>query len=228
MSVLLFSPLLHLAYACGGTNGRVRATPRIGMCEMSTTQRWPLLSKIAAFGEWRGKMHYASGTDGLTPAPFVLSGTTTVSIDFAEEMCSLKSSVVLPNGAERVVELAGSLRDNPARLEGDGPIALLLSEHSEANTVLVREVNITSGASVLTSSLVMLSGGDGGTAELLQTAHELSQQPGGGVTGVQMWRMVPASVLAAGGRPNVEAGSMSWPLDDENDEEAFMYSGSEL
>lgn len=153
-------------------------------------------------------MHYATGADGLAPAPFVLSGTTEITLD--GDACKLVSSVVLPNGAERVVEMKGSLRESPARLEGDGPIALLLSEVSAARTLLVREVNRTSGASVLTSSLVMVREDE--TPQLLQTAHELSQEPGGGVTGVQMWKMVPMPSLPA----------------DENDEEAFMYSGSQL
>ena len=53
-----------------------------------------------------------------------------------------------------------------------------------------------------------------GPPELLQIAHEL-RQGGGGISGVQMWRMTPA-----------QAGSSF--EDDEHDEEAFMYSGSSL
>ena len=41
---------------------------------------WPLLHQVAAGGLWRGSMHYATGVDALTPAPFVLQGTTQVPV----------------------------------------------------------------------------------------------------------------------------------------------------
>ena len=83
---------------------------------------------------------------------------------------------------------------------------------------------------VLTSSLVLVGGGDdGGEQQLLQTSHELTQ-PGGAVGGVQMWRMsgCAAAPSAASASPSVAAEPEpgGWPV--ENDEEAFMYSGSQL
>ena len=83
---------------------------------------------------------------------------------------------------------------------------------------------------VLTSSLVLVGGGDDGSEpELLQTSHELTQ-PGGAVGGVQMWRMsgCAAAPSAASASPSVAAEPEpgGWPV--ENDEEAFMYSGSQL
>ena len=81
---------------------------------------------------------------------------------------------------------------------------------------------------VLTSSLVLVGGGDdGGEQQLLQTSHELTQ-PGGAVGGVQMWRMsgCAAAPSAASASPSVAAEPGEWPA--ENDEEAFMYSGSQL
>ena len=76
---------------------------------------------------------------------------------------------------------------------------------------------------VLTSSLVLIGGGDDGSdPELLQTSHELTQ-PGGGVSGVQMWRMSPGGAAPSA---SPSAAVAEWPV--ENDEEAFMYSGSQL
>ena len=153
-------------------------------------------------------MHYATGADGLSPAPFVLDGTTQFRIDGAK--CEVCSSVVLPNGAERVVTLSGELCGDvggTVRLEGDGPIALLLSEHGAARSLLIREVNRTSDEPVLTGSIVLLEGSGGGALELLQHSHELRD---GAVCGVQMWRMRAAE------------SAVDFDMD------AFMYSGSEL
>ena len=136
---------------------------------------------------------------------------------------------MLPNGAERVVSMAGELGDevgSTARLEklgGGGPIILQISEHAPARQLLLRELNATTGETVLTSSMVLMGGGgSGSTPELLQTSHELTR-PGGAVGGVQMWRMSPSQ------RSGADATSAAV---EENpavhDEEAFMYSGSQL
>ena len=104
--------------------------------------------------------------------------------------------------------------------EGGGPVSVLLAEHSAADTLLVRELNASTGDAIVTSSLVLLRDSDGAPAELLQTAHELSQGSGGaggGVGGVQMWRMVPMASAASESEG-----------EEPHDEEAFMYSGSEL
>lgn len=160
---------------------------------------WPLLRAIAEAGVWAGEMHYASGA-ALSPAPFVLRGTTSIRIDdvcglrwgnngsvntdrhsrgrmrlysavlgcsqralvltlqvhrtrpysrhdsgrahgvlMAQAFCTVRSSVVLPGGRQRVVRMRGVLppvlgagEACTARLEpesGEGPISLLLSEH---------------------------------------------------------------------------------------------------
>ena len=44
--------------------------------ESGVVAAWPLLHKLAAAGLWSGCMHYASGEQGMSPAPFVLDGTT--------------------------------------------------------------------------------------------------------------------------------------------------------
>ena len=174
---------------------------------------WPLLHAIAAAGTWTGEMHYATGTDGLSPAPFVLSGTLAVEIR-GEAQVTVTSSVVLPSGIERVVSLGGTLGDEAgsvARLEkvgGAGPISLLLSEHTEASTLLLRELNATTGEAVVSSSIIVRDN------ELWQTAHELGAN--GAVGGVQMWRMSVHQQEAD--------GPGSW----RGDEEEFMTSGSML
>jgi hypothetical protein len=192
------------------------------MCD-AVRAAWPLLHEVASAGVWCGQMHYATGKEGLQPAPFTLEGTTSVRIR-DEATVSITSTVTLPNGAERTVNMEGTLgakAGSTTRLETvGGPISLLLSEHTAAGTILMREVNRTTDAPIVTSSMVLLRGvGDEAVPELLQTAHELS--PGAStsapatVSGVQMWRMRPQASL-----PDVG--------DEENDEEAYMYSGSEL
>ena len=219
-------------------------------------EAWPLLHELAAAGCWSGVMHYATGPEALSAAPFVLRGTTRVKLTPAalpppqagdapedDEMesvasalgkCVLTSSAVMPNGVERTVAMAGELSDqagSTVRFDkeggGEGPIYLLLSEHAPARTLLVREVNATTGEVVVASSLVLVGSGD--TLELIQTAHELApSQPktaaenGGAahaVQGVQMWRMVP--------RADADAGEAA-ASEIKHDTEAFMYSGSEL
>ena len=182
---------------------------------------WPLLNEISSYPVWSGSMHYATGEDGLGPAPFVLSGTMGVTLS-DERICRIRSTVVLPNGAERVVCMEGPLGDagTTARLErvadGEdgkalGPISLLMTEHPAAKTILMREVNSTSGETLITSSLVIVPAAtEAEPPELVQTAHELSPP------GVQMWRMRPGAV----GTPLGVLG--------DQDEEMFMVSGSEL
>lgn len=252
--------------------GVVRKAGPTGQAASRLERLWPTLHEIAASGEWRGYMHYASGPDGMTPAPFTLEGTMRVTL--SGRRCTVASTIVLPDGNERQVTMAGDLGGEAdggganesdkagvcvARLErapasepssassassatetdageARGPISLLLAEHSAARSILLRELNTTSGEPVLSSSLVLLGGGDA-PLELVQTAHELIQ-PGGGIGGVQLWRMrpvPPAEVTTAGEETDAEEGRSrganeraealdSYP----QDEEAFMYSGSEL
>lgn len=179
--------------------------------------KWPLLHEIAEAGVWKGVMHYGTGQEGLQPAPFTLDGTTEISISDLGGVCIL-STVTLPNGVERTVKMEGTLTEGAGstiRLEtAGGPISLLMSEHAGAGTILMREVNRTTDKHIVSSSMVLIRGfGDDAVPELLQTAHELD--PGGAVSGVQMWRMRPQASI-----PDIS--------DDENDEEAYMYSGSEL
>ena len=67
-------------------------------------------------------------------------------------------------------------------------------------------------------STIALHRAEGAAPELVQAAHELKQLDGGAGGGVQLWRMRPANAAASVAR---EAAS-------DHDEEAFMYSGSEL
>ena len=101
-----------------------------------------------------------------------------------------------------------------SKVGGGGPISLQISEHSAARTLLMREVNTTTGEVVLASSLQLTEGRDGNDAELVLTSHELGE--GGRLQGVQMWRM-------RSGEDNGGAADDDW-----QDEEAFMTSGSEL
>jgi peptide methionine sulfoxide reductase MsrB len=249
-------------------------TPRfcINLCSVAGCARsrveaaWPVLHTIAAGGVWRGRMHYASGgAEGLSAAPFVIEGAT-MSVCVSGARCEITSSATLPNGVERSVTMVGELSDESgsvARLErldesaggreggagsrgsGATPISLLVSEHAEANTLLLQEVNATSGTTVLTSTITLL--GDG---ELLQTSHELTRSDGG-VGGCQLWRMRSAShSTATSGSGGLDLGhdrgrsgksgqdvegdsaqrleQRQTPSQIEHDEEAFMYSGCQL
>ena len=229
---------------------------------------WPVLHELADAGSWRGRMHYATGPDALSVAPFVLDGTTRVELtamggppddeggsgngasDGASSngepsvecigQCSLTSSAVMPNGVERTVAMLGPMSAEPGstvRLDkegGGGPIYILLSEVAGARTVLVREMNSTTDEVVMASTLVLV--GENDSLELIQTAHELTQRPAqrvaasdtnddgssstdpaaltNAISGVQIWRMVPAA--------EDDDGEI------EHDTEAYMYSGSEL
>jgi len=176
-----------------------------------------MLRHLASLSPWSGEMHYAAGPD-MAAAPFTLSGSIAVAIDCVA--ITLRSYVVLPSGKERSVVMRGTL-DGPAlRLEpadSSGPISLLLSEPAGSRTILIREFNRTSGAVVLSGSMVLAD-----ERELVQTAHELVASPeaGGEVGGVQMWRMRPAS--------DVRVQPVSLELLDRGDPETFMWSGSEL
>lgn len=206
-------------------------------------QAWPVLHQLAAAGMWRGSMSYASGSDGMSPAPFVLDGEMNVDVA-TDGACTITSSVVLPNGVERRVMMQGQLSDEvgaTVHLCGNGPIDLLMSEHPAAHTLLTREVNATTGETLVSSSLVLIdAGGDADSAPLLiQTAHELTR-PGHEVGGVQMWRMTPqqqqegtddhgdASVSGGEGEGEGKASTARGGGPVVHDTEAFMYSGSEL
>ena len=196
------------------------SAPIIALAGEGLKAAWPLLHEIAAAGEWTGSMHYATGAFGLSPAPFVLRGSLRAELDGGGRL-TLTSSVTLPNGIERVVALGGALGGGPgasARLEklGDGgapgpisgPISVILAEQPGAGLLLLRELNATTNATLVTSSIMKVAEG-----ELVQTAHELGAA--GEVSGVQMWRMRP---VVRGG------GDEEWI----QDEEAFMTSGSQL
>ena len=85
---------------------------------------------------------------------------------------------------------------------------MILAEQPGAGLLLLRELNATTNATLVTSSIMKVAEG-----ELVQTAHELGAA--GEVSGVQMWRMRP---VVRGG------GDEEWI----QDEEAFMTSGSQL
>ena len=134
--------------------------------------------------------------------------------------CIITSSVVLPNGVERVVSMAGELSHEVGstaklgKVGGGGPFALQISEMSAARTLLMRELNTTTGEVALASSLMLTEGREEGDTELVLTSHELGE--GGRLQGVQMWRM-------RRGEDDAAAEDDGW-----QDEEAFMTSGSEL
>ena len=217
LSMVAYAPSLGPAHSLRSRRGARLPPPIASQC----IERWPLLHRVSAAGKWKGTIHYATGIDGLVPASFVLHGTTQV--ELSEANITIRSSVVLPNGAERIVTMAGSLReDGPARLESErgGPISLLLAEHTAAGTILMRELNSTTGATVMATAMAITDG------ELVLTCHEIGSA--GEVTGVQMWRMAPARDSSAALSVESSIDSFGYADDRWQDEEMFMTSGSEL
>ena len=130
---------------------------------------WPTLTAVAATGPWSGTMHYvapdSAGDDGQgagpeAPAP-PLTLPCTLLVSVACGRCTVRSSAVLPGGAERTVVMEGELPEaagGVARLErteengggdasggggdasggGRGPVALLLSEPRGMGVLLAR------------------------------------------------------------------------------------------
>lgn len=192
-----------------------RVPPRACADVAAATTDWPLLRHLASRGVWRGRMLYVTGAE-LASGP-VLSGTTEAAID--DDQCTLTSAVVLPSGQQRTVALRGTLAPNggASRFESaDGPIALIVAEKSGA--LLLQEVNRTSGAVVLASSMVRVR-----DDEIVQVGHELVEAEDGSgprVKGVQLW-----TLTAFDDDEDGEAGAGFWSDDDE---ENFMVSGSML
>ena len=162
---------------------------------------YPVISRIAS-KNWTGTCKYI-GADLIHLSKLKLTGG--VRWDIHEQKknnnVTLSSYLTFPNGDTREVVMTGGrdgssygstsqsysppiLTLNP--IEGDGPIKMLVSE-IEPNTILVNEVDITSGKIIMTCSTSIVRGRNG-NEELVQVSHEVGDD-GGGIEGHQVWRL---------------------------------------
>mmetsp|Transcript_13165 Transcript_13165/g.19964 ORF Transcript_13165/g.19964 Transcript_13165/m.19964 type:complete len:241 (-) Transcript_13165:396-1118(-) len=158
---------------------------------------FPVLGRISGI-EWNGACRYVNAE--LKPLTNLkLVGGLRYDIVNGTE-CTLTSFLTFPNGQTREVVMQGSRKasplssspssHSPLRLDSaapdGGPIFMLLSEISP-DTVIINEVEKTSGKIIMTSSLSLVNGG----TELVQISHEVGS---GGSTamvieGHQVWRL---------------------------------------
>ena len=171
---------------------------------------FPVLSQIDGIN-WEGKCRYVDGN--LKPANFILTGGTRYDLgrrnakkkdaddkDSSDDMCTLTSFLVFPDGRSRNVQFKGkrgSLERPSMRLDpvGEGgPIYMVLTE-MPPDTVLLNEVDKATGKIVMTCSLSIINGGQ----ELVQVSHEVgdakSDMP---IEGHQIWRLKKATFDEAG------------------------------
>lgn len=76
---------------------------------------------------------------------------------------------------------------------GGGPIRMLLTEVG-SDKLLVNEVEVATGKTILTSSTSITQGVDG-EEELLQVSHEVDVNAGG-IEGHQIWRLTESKYVA--------------------------------
>mmetsp|Transcript_11090 Transcript_11090/g.25211 ORF Transcript_11090/g.25211 Transcript_11090/m.25211 type:complete len:234 (-) Transcript_11090:53-754(-) len=148
---------------------------------------FPVLRRLMG-GTWAGSMQFAVGPN-MQQMPFVLNGISKVSID--GDKCTFCNTVTFPSGQEREVIMVGTANSkdkNVMRMEpesGEGPYSMIVSEQPSIDgkvpdSILVREVNRTTGAVAVAQGLTLVS-----DEEFVKVSHELS--PVGTPEGVQMW-----------------------------------------
>lgn len=167
-----------------------------GKEKIATTTLFPVIQKIKGI-DWIGNCRYVSGAD-LSPANFILRGGSRYEID--GDSISLTSFLSFPNGKTRQVNMEGKTGSNPNRssirldpTSDDGPIYMVLTE-LPPDTILIQEVEKSSGRVVMTSSLSLVGKKKKMVDEIVQISHELgdtsSEIP---IEGHQVWRLTRAS-----------------------------------
>ena len=164
---------------------------------------YPVISRIAS-KNWTGTCKYI-GADLIHLSKLKLTGGVRWDIHEQNNNVTLSSYLTFPNGDTREVVMTGGRGDtggstsqslltlNP--IDGDGPIKMLVSE-IEPNTILVNEVDITSGKIIMTCSTSIVRGMNG-NEELVQVSHEVGDD-GGGIEGHQVWRLTAMKTINEG------------------------------
>ena len=145
---------------------------------------YPVISRIAG-KNWTGTCKYI-GADLIPLSKLKLIGG--VRYDIVGRNVKLSSFITFPNGNTREVVMTGSTDDNSSSpvitlhpIE-EGPIRMLLSEVG-ADTILVNEVEVTTGKTIMTCSTTIIQGLNG--EELVQVSHEV----GDDIEGHQVWKL---------------------------------------
>jgi hypothetical protein len=148
---------------------------------------FPVLSFISG-KEWNGRCRYVNAELKLANNLKLVGG---LRYDIEETTCTLSSFLTFPNGQTREVVMKGVKEDGPSptlRLdstsEDGGPIYMLLTELSP-DTVLINEVEKSSGKIIMTSSLSIVNEGK----ELVQVSHEVGDGTDASIEGHQVWRL---------------------------------------
>jgi len=153
---------------------------------------FPVISRIAG-NDWTGKCRYVNGnlnhlsnlklTGGLR---YDINGTTV----------TLSSFLTFPNGNTREVMMQGTKdmdgKNNStmrlSSIEKGGPIYMMISE-IERDTIIINEIEESTGKIILTASISLLDGKEG--MELIQISHEVGDNSNESkvIEGHQVWRL---------------------------------------
>jgi len=152
---------------------------------------FPVISRIAGI-EWTGPCRYV-GADLVPASDLELSGG--VKYDINGTTVTLSSFLTFPNGKTREVVMQGekdvtSTKTSPSMilrsLEEGGPISMKITELAP-DTILINEVEESSGKTILTASVSLIKGSKG--MELVQVSHEVSDGGKDVIEGHQVWRL---------------------------------------
>ncbi|KAL7544351.1 hypothetical protein ACHAWF_010505 [Thalassiosira exigua] len=157
----------------------------------SARATFPVISKISGI-EWTGSCRYVDASLKHV-TNLNLSGGVKYDINGTE--LTLSSFLTFPNGQTRQVVMRGE-RNEPGDVmtlmpvEESGPIVMKVSEILP-DTILINEVEIESGKTVMTSSVSIMQGQRG--VELVGASHEvgdgLGESNSAVIEGHQIWRL---------------------------------------
>uniref|UniRef100_A0A7S0CMU3 Uncharacterized protein n=1 Tax=Proboscia inermis TaxID=420281 RepID=A0A7S0CMU3_9STRA len=154
--------------------------------EWNTESIFPVIRRISGIN-WTGNCRYV-GADLIHASNLKLFGG--IRYDINGSTVLLSSFLTFPNGNTREVMMEGSVNDQSHVLklsstDEGGPIHMLLTELAP-DTILINEIEESSGKIVLTASISIVEGSNG--MELAQVSHEVGE--GNAVfDGHQVWRL---------------------------------------
>ena len=174
-------------------SNQLDVTPSSSRSKEGLLLLYPVISRIAS-KNWTGTCKYI-GADLIHLSQLKLTGGVRWDINENANNVTLSSYLTFPNGDTREVVMTGGHGDgdgssyspiltlNP--INNDGPIKMLVSEIGP-DTILINEVDVTSGKIIMTCSTSIVRGTNG-KEELVQTSHEVGDY--GGIEGHQVWRL---------------------------------------
>mmetsp|Transcript_20219 Transcript_20219/g.32798 ORF Transcript_20219/g.32798 Transcript_20219/m.32798 type:complete len:268 (-) Transcript_20219:369-1172(-) len=197
------TPFLHRSIAITNNVVTTSSSPSPSSSSTSTfmatdTQAlllYPVISRIA-FKNWTGTCKYV-GADLIHLSKLKLTGG--VRYDIEGRNITLSSYLAFPDGNTREVVMTGGRESGSDVITlrsiegGGGPIRMLLTEVG-SDTLLVNEVEVATGKTILSSSTSITQGVDG-EEELVQVSHEVGVNAGG-IEGHQIWRLTKSKYVA--------------------------------